>query len=85
MKRLDNWRQRRRLLHVVDIVPADRMGYRPSNNELRADLEAIRKEPIIYNALSKDGTPAMRGAGFISTWQVSAGFIGFTLPEMLSR
>jgi hypothetical protein len=27
----------------------------------------------------------MRGAGFISTWQVSAGFIGFTLPEMLSR
>lgn len=66
-------------------VVADRMGYRPSNNELRADLEAIRKEPIIYNALSKDGTPAMRGAGFISTWQVSAGFIGFTLPEMLSR
>lgn len=66
-------------------VVADRMGYRPSNNELRADLEAIRKEPIIYNALSKDGTPAMRGAGFISTWEVSAGFIGFTLPEMLSR
>ena len=64
---------------------AERMGYRPSNAELRADLESIRKEPIIYNALCKDGTPAMRGAGFISTWQLSSGYIGFTLPEMLCR
>lgn len=63
----------------------ERMGYRPSNAELRADLEAIRKEPIIYNALSKDGTPAMRGAGFISTWEVTQGHIGFSLPEMLCR
>jgi Initiator Replication protein len=63
----------------------ERMGYRPSNAELRADLEAIRKEPIIYNALCKDGTPAMRGAGFISTWQVTQGHIGFSLPEMLCR
>lgn len=62
-----------------------RMGYRPSNAELRSDLEAIRKEPIIYNALRKDGTPAIRGAGFISTWQVSSGYIGFTLPDMLCR
>jgi hypothetical protein len=64
---------------------SERMGYRPSNAELRADLEAIRKEPIIYNALCKDGTPAMRGAGFISTWQVTQGHIGFSLPEMLCR
>jgi Initiator Replication protein len=64
---------------------AERMGYRPSNAELRADLEAIRKEPIIYNALCKDGTPAMRGAGFISTWQIAQGHIGFSLPEMLCR
>jgi Initiator Replication protein len=64
---------------------AERMGYRPSNAELRADLEAIRKEPIIYNALCKDGTPAMRGAGFISTWQITQGHIGFSLPEMLCR
>jgi Initiator Replication protein len=63
----------------------ERMGYRPSNAELRADLEAIRKEPIIYNALCKDGTPAMRGAGFISTWQLTQGHIGFSLPEMLCR
>lgn len=64
---------------------SERMGYRPSNAELRSDLEAIRKEPIIYNALSKDGTPAMRGAGFISTWEVTQGHIGFSLPEMLCR
>jgi hypothetical protein len=64
---------------------AERMGYRPSNAELRSDLEAIRKEPIIYNALCKDGTPAMRGAGFISTWQIGQGHIGFSLPEMLCR
>ncbi len=62
-----------------------RMGYRPSNAELRGDLEAIRKEPIIYNALRKDGTPVIRGAGFISTWQLSSGYIGFTLPDMLCR
>ncbi|MBC7710830.1 MAG: replication initiation protein [Rhizobacter sp.] len=62
-----------------------RMGYRPSNAELRGDLEAIRKEPIIYNALRKDGTPVIRGAGFISTWQVASGYIGFTLPDMLCR
>jgi hypothetical protein len=71
------------LLPIMDLVA--RLGYRPSNAELRDDLEVLRRAPIIYNALCKDGSPAVRGAGFISTWQVSDGCVGFTLPEMLAR
>jgi hypothetical protein len=64
---------------------AERLGYRPTNAELRTDLDSLRRAPIIYNALRKDGTPSVRGAGFISEWQVSDGTVGFLLPELLAR
>lgn len=61
------------------------VGYEPVRAELRADLEAIRKEPIIYNVLGKDGKTAQRGAGFISEWEVSANWIGIKLPGFLTE
>ena len=48
----------------------DHLGYEPNKTELRADLEALRKEAIIYNVLGKDGQSAQRGSGFISEWEV---------------
>ncbi|MDK9702386.1 MAG: replication initiation protein [Sulfuritalea sp.] len=59
------------------------IGYEPVRAELRSDFEALRKEPIIYNVLSKDGKTAQRGSGFISEWEVSANWIGFKLPGFL--
>ena len=36
----------------------EHLGYEPNKTELRADLEALRKEAIIYNVLGKDGKTA---------------------------
>ena len=63
----------------------EHLGYEPNKAELRADLEALRKEAIIYNVLGKDGKAAQRGAGFISEWEVSANWIGFKLPDFLMQ
>jgi hypothetical protein len=59
------------------------LGYELVRSELRSDLEAIRREPIIYNVLSKDGKKVLRGAGFISEWELSSNWIGFKLPGFL--
>lgn len=59
------------------------LGYELVRSELRTDLEAIRREPIIYNVLGKDGKKILRGAGFISEWELSANWIGFKLPGFL--
>ncbi len=59
------------------------IGYEPVKSELRGDLEAIRKEPIIYNVLGKDGKKMMRGAGFLSEWEISSNWVGFKLPSFL--
>lgn len=59
------------------------LGYELVRSELRVDLEAIRREPIIYNVLGKDGKKVLRGAGFISEWELTANWIGFKLPGFL--
>lgn len=70
--------------HLISIADVAKMiGYEPVKSELRADFEAIRREPIIYNILGKDGKKAMRGAGFISEWEISSNWIGFKLPTFL--
>src|ERR1035437_9160904 len=61
------------------------LGYEPNRSELRADLEALRKEAIIYNVLGKDGKTAQRGSGFISEWEVSANWVGYKLPDFLVK
>ena len=61
------------------------LGYELAKGELRSDLEAIRKEAIIYNVLGKDGQPAQRGAGFISEWELSSSWVGFKLPDFLKN
>lgn len=66
---------------IMDL--ANWIGYEPVKAELRADFEAIRKEPIIYNVLGKDGKKLMRGAGFISEWEISSNWVGFKLPGFL--
>lgn len=63
----------------------DYLGYELNRAELRADLEALRKEPIIYNVLGKDGKQAQRGSGFISEWEVSANWVGYKLPDFLVK
>lgn len=60
------------------------MGYVPKRAELKADLDALRKEAIIYNVLSKDKRPVLRGSGFISEWEISEASLGFTFPTFLS-
>lgn len=59
------------------------LGYELVRGELKADLESIRREPIIYNVLGKDGKKILRGAGFISEWELTANWVGFKLPGFL--
>ena len=63
----------------------EHLGYEPNKTELRADLEALRKEAIIYNVLGKDGKSAQRGSGFISEWEVSSNWVGYKLPDFLVK
>ena len=63
----------------------EHLGYEPNKTELRADLEALRKEAIIYNVLGKDGKAAQRGSGFISEWEVSSNWVGYKLPDFLVK
>ncbi len=63
----------------------EHLGYEPNKTELRADLEALRKEAIIYNVLGKDGKTAQRGSGFISEWEVSSNWVGYKLPDFLAK
>ena len=63
----------------------EHLGYEPNKTELRADLEALRKEAIIYNVLGKDGKAAQRGSGFISEWEVSSNWVGYKLPDFLAK
>lgn len=59
------------------------LGYEPVKEELKADFEKLRKEPIIINYLEKDGTPTTHGMGFISEWKVSTKAIRFRIPSFL--
>ena len=71
-------------LYRIALVDIEKwIGYEPVKAELRTDLEAIRKEAIIYNVLGKGGTKVMRGSGFISEWEVTSNWIGFKLPGFL--
>jgi hypothetical protein len=63
----------------------EHLGYEPSKIELRADMEALRKEAIIFNVLGKDGKQAQRGSGFISEWEVSSNWVGYKLPDFLLK
>ena len=63
----------------------EHLGYEPNKNELRSDLEALRREAIIYNVLGKDGKAAQRGSGFISEWEVSSNWVGYKLPDFLVK
>ena len=64
---------------------SEHLGYEPNKSELRADMEALRKEAIIYNVLGKNGQLAQRGSGFISEWEVSANWVGYKLPDFLVK
>lgn len=61
------------------------MGYEPMKKELKADLEALRKEPIIINYLEKDKKPATHGMGFISEWKVTSTQVAFKLPSFVEK
>jgi Initiator Replication protein len=64
---------------------AEHLGYEPKTTEIEHDLEAIRKEPIIFNVLEKDGKKGKTGRGFISEWYVSSNRIGVIFPPMIRR
>lgn len=59
------------------------IGYEPVKEELRADLEKLRREPIVINYLEKDGSSTTHGMGFISEWKVSTKAIRFRIPSFL--
>lgn len=61
------------------------MGYEPVKKELKADLEALRQQPIIINYLEKDGKPVTHGMGFISEWKVTSTKISFKLPSFIEK
>ena len=61
------------------------IGYEPQKRELKADLEALRIEPITLNYFEKDGTKSTHGMGFISEWKVNNNRIGFRLPTFLIK
>lgn len=64
---------------------AHALGYRPKTKEIEADLEAIRKQQIVYNVLEKDKTAARKGQGFISEWYVSSNKVGVKFPQELRK
>lgn len=59
------------------------IGYELVKKELKADLEALRQQPIIINYLEKNGKPVTHGMGFVSEWKVSSTQIAFKLPSFL--
>ena len=62
---------------------SDYMGYEPMKAELKADFEALRKEPIIINFFDKDGKKVTGGMGFISEWEITSKTIAFKIPSFL--
>lgn len=64
---------------------AEKIGYTPVKTELKSDLSAIRKEPICFNALAKDGQPEYYEAGFISEFKITTKRIRFKFPSFLER
>lgn len=64
---------------------AEHLGYEPKTTEIERDLEAIRKEPIIFNVLEKDKQKAKTGRGFISEWYVSSNRIGVIFPPIIRQ
>lgn len=62
---------------------AKHLGYSPRTSEIEEDLEAIRKEPIIFNVLEKDGNKGKSGRGFISEWYVSSNKVGVVFPPLI--
>lgn len=72
--------------YSVSIAEISRlMGYEPVKKELKADLEALRQQPIIINYLEKDGKPVTHGMGFLSEWKVSSTKISFKLPSFIEK
>ena len=61
----------------------DHLGYEPKTSEIEHDLESIRKEPIIFNVLEKDGKKGKSGRGFISEWYVSSNRVGVVFPPLI--
>lgn len=59
------------------------VGYELVKKELKADLEALRQQPIIINYLEKDNKPVTHGMGFISEWKVTSTKISFRLPSFI--
>lgn len=62
---------------------AEDLGYMPKTVEIERDLETIRKEPIIFNVLEKDGQKGKSGRGFISEWYVSSNRVGVIFPPLI--
>ena len=67
---------------------AEHLGYQPKKSDVEHDMEAIRKEPIIFNVLNKDGSgekgdEGRRGVGFITSWYVSTNRIGVAFPRII--
>lgn len=60
-------------------------GYQPRTKEIEDDLEEMRKEPITFNILEKDGSPGRMGTGFINEWFVSGARIGVMFPLAIKR
>lgn len=64
---------------------AEHLGYEPKTADIERDLEAIRKEPIIFNVLEKDKQKAKTGRGFISEWYVSSNRVGVVFPPVIRQ
>lgn len=64
---------------------AEHLGYEPKTADIERDLEAIRKEPIIFNVLEKDKQKAKTGRGFISEWYVSSNRVGVIFPPVIRQ
>ena len=64
---------------------AEYIGYDQMTKDLKADIEALRKEPIIINYLEKDGKPAIHGMGFISEYKITSNQIGYRLPSFIEN
>lgn len=63
----------------------DHLGFEPNDEDIKRDLDAIRRQPINFFVLETDKTRGKIGCGLISRWYVSPLKIGVVFPSYIRK
>ena len=70
-------------MKIEDLTSA--IGYEMVRKVLKENLSELRRSPIIFNYLEKDGSPVIHEIGFISEWRIFRGRIGFKVSDIIQN